>query len=46
MHTCTVQRDSNNISIYSFHFFSQCYAKVSDYRAVGLSISKLGFAHL
>ena len=36
----TVQRDSNNVSIYSIFIFSQSYAKVSDYRAVGLSSRK------
>ena len=33
----TVQSDSNKISLSGFHFYSQCYAKVSYYRDVGLS---------
>ena len=33
----TVQSDSNNGSIYLNFIFSQYYAKVSDYRTVGLS---------
>ena len=33
-----LQSDSNNIRIYLIFFFSQFYAKLSDYRAVELSI--------
>ena len=32
-----LQSDSNNVSICLIFFFSHVYAKVSDYRAVGLS---------
>ena len=34
----TLQSDSKNISKYVIFFFSQFYAKVSDYQVVGLSI--------
>ena len=39
----SVQSDSKNISIYFIFIFSQFYAKVSDYGAVGLSIHILGW---
>ena len=39
----TVQSDSKNISIYFIFIFSQFYARVSDYGAVGLSIHILGW---